>query len=524
MQGAEVLTKFTADTTEVEKATDKTSKEFDKLKTIGLATFTALTVAVDKFAVELLKGGVEYNAQIQTYMTRLTTLTGSMEQANDILTQIKEDALKTPFDVASLTQAESLLLATGMSAEEARKDVLALGNAVSASGGGNSELQRMAYNLQQIKNLGKASSMDIKQFGMAGINIYGLLAKATGKTTEEVKNMEISYELLSQALQIASEEGGAYYGAMEAQSTTYNGAMSNLTESFNTFKGALAEGVFTALSDLIPKLSDMFNWLTKNKDVVIAIATPLLTFLNVLLGFLAIKTVVGVFSSLWAVLMANPIGIIIALIGALVASLVFLWNHCETFRDIVKAVWAAVKNVVMNVVTAVINFIDRMITAIKNVFSFLGKLKDNIVSAFKGGTDKVKNLGSDMIKGLWNGLNSMKDWVIDKVKGMGKAILSGIKKVLGISSPSKEFAIVGHYSAEGYVEGLEDMQKEVDKTIGATFNPFTNSTIGSMMSQAPTSNITIQNSMEMDALGQLVNNVKTFSGGAKNDYNYVGGY
>ena len=30
--------------------------------------------------------------------------------------------------------------------------------------------------------------------------------------------------------------------------------------------------------------------------------------------------------------------------------------------------------------------------------------------------------------------------------------------------------------------------------------------------------------MEFDALGQLVNNVKTFSGGAKNDYNYVGGY
>lgn len=68
------------------------------------------------------------------------------------------------------------------------------------------------------------------------------------------------------------------------------------------------------------------------------------------------------------------------------------------------------------------------------------------------------------------------------------------------------------------------MAKTLMPTITPDLNPIADSTLGSMLANTPTSNITIHNSMEFDALGQLVNNVKTFSGGAKNDYNYVGGY
>ena len=524
MQGAEVLTKFTADTTEVDKATDNTSKGFDKLQIAGVAAFTALTAAVDKFAIGLAKEGIEYNAQMESFMVRLTTLTGSAEEANDILTQIKKDALKTPFDVKSLTQANSLLLSTGLSAEDARKDIINLGNAVSATGGGNAELQRMAVNLQQIKNVGKASSLDIKQFAYAGIDIYGLLAKSMGITRKEASDLDVTYEMLSKALADANSEGGQYYGAMEAQSKTYNGAMSNLTESIDVLKGELAEGLFNALKDVIPKLTDLFNWIGKNKDIIIAIAIPLLTMFNTFMGFMALKGVITTFQLLWGVLMANPIGAVIAIIAGLVAGIIYLWNTSETFRDIVKAVWSGIKNAVSGAIAGVMSFLQNMINGIKGAINFLKNLKTMIVSAFTHATDSMKNLGTNMIKGLWNGLSGMKDWVIDKVKGMGKAILGGLKKVLGISSPSKEFAIVGKYSAEGYVEGLEDMQKQVDETIGATFNPFNNATIGSMTASTPSPNITVQNSMEMDALGQLVNNVKTFSGGAKNDYNYVGGY
>ena len=524
MQGAEVLTKFTADSSQMDNATKNLQDNLEKTKKQGELAFLGLTTAVDAFVGAVVKGGITYNAQMQTFNTRLTTLTGTAEDANKVLSQIKKDALTTPFDVASLTQAESLLLSTGLSAEEVRADVLALGDAVSASGGGNAELQRMAVNLQQIKNVGKASALDIKQFAYAGIDIYGLLADSLGITRAEASDLDVTYDMLSKALKQANSEGGKYYGAMEAQSKTYNGAMSNLDESLQVLKGTLTEGLFTAISGLIPKLTDMFNWLAKNKDIVVAIAVPLLTFINVLAGVLIVGKITTLISGLWAVLMANPIGLIIATLSALVVGFTYLWNHCEGFRNFWIGLWNGIKATFMVVIANIQLGIDK----IKNAFS---KLKEWISSIWKSIKNVFSNMGSGMVNigkniatGLWNGLKSMKDWVIDKVKGMGKSILKGLKKVLGIASPSKQFAIVGKYSAEGYVEGLDGMQKEIDKSVSATFNPFTNGSIGSMTTPTPTANVTIHNSMEMDSLGQLVNSVKTFSGGAKNDYNYVGGY
>ena len=524
MQGAEVLTTFKADTKEMDNATKGIQDNLNDTQKLWVKGFQVMTLAVDAFVGALVAGGIKYNAQMQTFSTRLNTLTGSATEADKVLQQIKKDALTTPFDVASLTQAESLLLSTGLSAEEARKDILALGDAVSASGGGNAELQRMAVNLQQIKNVGKATSLDIKQFAYAGIDIYGLLADSLGITREEASKTEVTYEMLSKALQNASSEGGKYYKAMETQSTTYNGAMSNLTESIDVMKGALSEGLFNALSGVIPYLTSFFNWVTKNKDIITAIAVPLLVFINVLSGLLLVSKIAGLFTSLWGVLMANPIGLIVAVIAGLVTAFVYLWNHCEAFRNFWINMWNGIKATFMVVITNIQMGIDKIKNAFSRLKDWISNIWKSIKNVFSNMGTNMSNIGSNIAKGLWNGLKSMKDWVINKVKDMGKSILNGLKKVLGIKSPSREFAIVGKYSAEGYVEGLDGMQKEIDKTVNATFNPFTNSSLGAMTMPSPTNNITIHNSMKTDALGQLVNDVKTFSGGAKNDYNYVGGY
>ena len=550
MQGAEVLTTFTADTKQMDNATKGLQNNLEQATKKGEIAFLGLTTAVDAFTGAILKGGIEYNAQMQTFNTRLTTLTGSAEGADKVLSKIKKDALTTPFDVASLTQAESLLLSTGMSAEDSRDDILALGDAISASGGGNAELQRMAVNLQQIRNVGKASSLDIKQFAYAGIDIYGLLADSMGITREEASDLDVTYEMLSKALRKANSEGGKYYKAMEAQSTTYKGAMSNLDESLQVLKGTLSEGLFNAISKLIPKLTSLFDWLGKNKTIVIGIALPLLTLINVFGGFILLGKIASLFSALWAVMLANPIGVIIALISSLVVGITYLWKHCEAFRNFVTNVMSAIGTIVTTAINGIINTFRGIINFIKGVwggiksllvtpfttaFNSLKGTFSNIKSSVKGLWTSIKstfsnvtgsmgNIGKNIGKGLWNGLKGIKSWVIDKVKGMGKSILKGLKKVLGIHSPSTEFALVGKFSGEGFVEGLEGMQKQIDKTVNATFNPFSNGSIGTMTTSTPTPNITIQNSMKYDALGQLVNNVKTFSGGAKNDYNYVGGY
>ena len=527
-----------------------------------------MTTAVNGFAIAIAKSGIEYNAQIETYLTRLTTLTGSATKAEQILEQIKQDALATPFEVSSLTQAESLLLATGLSAEQARGDILALGDAISASGGGNEELQRMAVNLQQIKNVGKATALDIRQFAFAGINIYGLLADSLGVTTEEVKEMEISYEMLSKALQDASREGGKYYQAMEKQSTTYKGAMSNFKESVDVFTGAMAEGLFDAIKDIIPPLTNLFNWLTKNKDIVLAIAIPLLTFINIIMGFMIIQKVIGIIAALNAVLLANPIVLIIAAVVALVAAFIYLWNHCEGFRNFWIGLWNGIVSFVKGAIDMVVsifntivnfvkdnwqglllllinpfagafkllydncegfrNFVNNFVSTIVNWFkSIPDKLKsmaEGIVNVFKSLPEKMLNVGKNIITGLWDGIKGLKDWVISKVTALGKSILKGIKNVLGIHSPSTEFALVGKYSVLGFTEALDSMNGEVQKQLAETFsiNPQLSASTG--MHYSPSVNVVNNVDIQQDPLGQMVNNIKTYSGGAKNDYNYGAGW
>lgn len=212
-------------------------------------------------AVGLAKGfvemGISYNAQIEKYTTGFTNMLGSAQAAQEAMQAIQEDAARTPFDVASLTQANQLLISAGENAAYSRKVINALGDAVSATGGGNAELSRMAANLQQIANVGKAAAIDIKQFAYAGINIYQILADYTGKSVQEVQNMTISYDLLSQALIAASEEGGRYYNAMDTQSQTMNGRISTLKDNVSQLAGLTTGDLSSGIGVVIGHLNDM---------------------------------------------------------------------------------------------------------------------------------------------------------------------------------------------------------------------------------------------------------------------------
>ena len=212
-------------------------------------------------AVGLAKGfvemGISYNAQIEKYTTGFTNMLGSAQAAQEAMQAIQEDAARTPFDVASLTQANQLLISAGENAAYSRKVINALGDAVSATGGGSAELSRMAANLQQIANVGKAATIDIKQFAYAGINIYQILADYTGKSVQEVQNMTISYDLLSQALIAASEEGGRYYNAMDTQSQTMNGRISTLKDNVSQLAGLMTGDLSSGIGVVIGHLNDM---------------------------------------------------------------------------------------------------------------------------------------------------------------------------------------------------------------------------------------------------------------------------
>ena len=225
--------------------------------TVMAGIFSKLYAAALSAAEGFIASGIEYNAQLESYTTGFTNMLGSAEAAKAAMDAIQEDAARTPFDVASLTQANQLLISAGENAGYSRKVIMALGDAVSATGGGNAELSRMSANLQQIANVGKASAIDIKQFAYAGINVYQVLADYTGKSVQEVQKMTISYDTLSQALIAASEEGGRYYNAMDTQSQTMNGRVSTLKDNVSQLAGLMTGDLSNGIGVVIGNLNNM---------------------------------------------------------------------------------------------------------------------------------------------------------------------------------------------------------------------------------------------------------------------------
>lgn len=240
--------------------TDAGSGMFDGLQSavtkgsIAANLFSKVSSTIIAAGKQVVSTGVQYNAQLEQYQTALTNMLGSEAEAVALLDEVKQDAAKTPFDTAGLVKANELLISTGIDAESSRRTILALGDAVSATGGGNEELSRMAQNLQQIQNAGKATSADIKQFAYAGIDVYGILADYTGKSAEEVQKMTVTYDLLSNALISAADEGGRYFNSMSTQSDTLNGQWStlkdNATQLAGLMTGDLTDGVKTVIGNM----------------------------------------------------------------------------------------------------------------------------------------------------------------------------------------------------------------------------------------------------------------------------------
>ena len=298
----------------------------------------AAGIGVTALAKEMVTTG----AQFDSYKARLETMLGSSLAANSAFNQIKEDAAKTPFDVSSLTQANAMLISAGSTANDARSMVMGLGNAIAATGGGSDELNRMAVNLQQIKTLGKASAMDVKQFAFAGIPIYQMLAKTMGKTVAEVRSMDVTYEQLASSFEKAAEKGGMFYGGLAKQSAAVGGQISNLKDQFTNTLVDFYESAKPMITSIISLLSKLLQWVQRNKETVILIA-KIVTVIGLAVvafkawAFVNAFTLVPSLMAVNAVLIANPIGAVIVAVTALIALLYILIGQYKTVQQLHSA-------------------------------------------------------------------------------------------------------------------------------------------------------------------------------------------
>lgn len=391
---------------------------------------TAITSLAGKFASfgeGAVKQGTDFNQAMEKYRVAYTNMLGSAEQAQAVLNQIKQDAAHTPLNVDSLVQANQLLISAGVDAGKARSTILALGDAVSATSGGNDALSRMAANLQQIKNVGKASAVDIKQFAMAGIDIYGILADYTGKSTAEVQNMTVTYDLLTAALQKASEEGGRYYNAMETQSQTMSGRIETLKDNWSQLLGTLTEGLtetegklVTAASGWVQRLQEAFETSGANGlmqaggHIVDDIATGISD------GIPSLATQAAGAVQNFALYLQDNTGQIVDTGGQLLTSLA---NGILSTAPIVAN--AAVQTV-SSFAVELWNNADKIFTAGADL---LGKLVEGFLSLTGNVIEAIGNITAAIVTKIFT-----TDWVQigkDIVSSIGQGILNGVSAMSG---------------------------------------------------------------------------------------------
>lgn len=495
--------------------------------------------------------------------------------------------------------------------------------------GSTDAVNRFIYGYKQALSAGKVQAQDFNQMNEAIPGLMSKVADVMGVSYAELKSGlsdgSISIDQFNTALKTLDTDGVGSMSSLQSAAKTSTGGIqtsisnmrtaivrgvsnmiSKVNESLAPFGGLsgvlssvgkIGEQAFSKLGNVlgwvIPKLIEFGKWIDKNKNWLIPLIGAIVTFVAT---FKTITTIISIINGvrtammlLNAVMLANPIVLIISAIVALIAGFVLLWNKCEAFRNFWIGLWEGIKNVIsvvgnaikvaidfiVGIFTTVIdfiknnwqglllmlvnpfagafkliydncepfrNFINNFVNAIQNFFiglkngignaingivnfikSLPGKIASipgRIISFFSSLPGNMLNIGRNIMKGLWNGIQGLKNWVIDKVKGIGKSILNGLKGVLGIHSPSTEFAMVGKFSMLGYEEGLEKMQPEIQKSIDSMFNLSPQMTGSMNNSLSPSINVMNNINMKQDPLGQMVNDVKTFSGGAKNDYNY----
>lgn len=234
----------------------------------------------------------------------------------------------------------------------------------------------------------------------------------------------------------------------------------------------------------------------------------------------AIDFIIGIFTTVIDFIKNNWQGLLLLLVNPFLGGFKLLYDNCEPFRNFVNNFVNAIKNFFTGLKTGIGNAINGIVNFIKSLPGKIASIPGKIISFFSSLPGNMLNIGKNIMQGLWNGIQGLKNWVIDKVKGIGKSILNGLKGILGIHSPSTEFAMIGKFSMLGYEEGLEKMQPEIQKSIDSMFNLSPQMTGSMNNSLSPSINVQNNVSVETDPLGQVVSKIKTFSGGSRNDYNY----
>ena len=137
----------------------------------------------------------------------------------------------------------------------------------------------------------------------------------------------------------------------------------------------------------------------------------------------------------------------------------------QIISSVIDAVIGAIPQLVAAGVQLFIALIENLPTIIVEIVKAIPQIIAGIVDAFGGYFGKMAEVGGNLLKGLWQGISDAGAWLWNQISGFFGGIVDGIKDFFGIHSPSKLFANLGGFMAEGLCEGFGDEMKDVSKSM-----------------------------------------------------------
>lgn len=394
--------------------------------------------------------------------------------------------------------------------------------------------------MESIAGAAKGNFTMMDNLGVA-MNATTIEAYALSKGINKSYNEMTKAEQVQYAMQMFLEKSSYAMGNYSKENETFAGSLQTLKASFGNFMSGAG-----SIDDVINSVVSFGNILVKSiTEMAPKITTGLVQLLNgiipqipVLLQSLLPSVVTGVISLIQGIINMLPTiitmlaGMLPTIITALINGLVTI---IQTLAQMLPELMPVIIDAILGIIPILIDnlplfikagwqlitgLLEGIIRSVPTLLSYIPKIISSLFNYFKQMPKMALDIGINLVKGIWNGISNVTDWVLGKIKGFGKSILNGIKGIFGIHSPSTEFAWVGKMNAEGLIEGMDGMEKEVQQSFDGMFDLSPQLYGTSSTNMSPNVNVVVNSNYEQDPLGQMVNKVKTFSGGSKNDYNY----
>ncbi|KXT61477.1 tape measure protein [Lactococcus sp. DD01] len=399
--------------------------------------------------------------------------------------------LPTPLDAA--VRGLQLLSASTGDIGKSQQIFEALNNGILGFGGSAEQVDNAVRQLSQSFSNGKVDAETWNSLIDAGMGpALNALAKTMNMTTGEMKEGlskgTVSVEQFQDSLIELNKNGGGGLSSLQkiAQDST-----KGISTSIANMKTAVSRGVANVvtgidkalaktdlksisnvinqvgssmeagLNKLVEKIPDVINFITQLVGIIKTLApviVPVVAGFTTLTGILKamqiVKTVTGAITAFNAVLMANPIVLVISAIAALVAGFIYLWNTSEGFRNFWIGLWDSITEAVSKAVDWIKKAWDNTVKWFSDTWQSIkdgaNGLWDGITGTVQGAVDSVKNAWNsitEFFSNLWNGVTttSTNTWgtIVSSVTGAWeqvKAVFAGFIEFLNpIFQPMIEF-------------------------------------------------------------------------------------